>query len=285
MDVNQIHVLGTGTMGKGIAHVAAEYGFSVYLYCWEKESGDTFKLEIENFIDKQIQKGQKTAEEKEEILSKITLYYELEETANAQLVIESIPEKMDQKKDCFQKLDKICQPATILATNTSTLSITEIASVTNRPEQVIGMHFSSPVPLMGMIEVVKGLKTSLKTIETVKHVATKMKRKVIMAEKDFPGFLLNRVWLPMVNEAIYAIMDGIGSIEDLDNGFQLCYGHALGPIKTADLAGLDVVYDSLQAMYEFYGDRKYKPCPLLSTMVKAGYYGKKTGKGFYEYPE
>lgn len=283
MDIKRIFVVGSGIMGKGITQVAAEASYEVHMYSRTEEEGKKAFEDIKGFIDKQINKGQKTIDQRENILQRINLTNNLEDARSSQLVVESIPEKLELKKDMFRKLNFICEASTILATNTSTLMITDIASATERPEKVIGMHFSSPVPLMGMVEIVKGVKTSQDTIEVVKEVTKTMKKTPIMAEKDFPGFLLNRVWLPMVNEAIYAVMDGIGTVEDLDRGFQLCYGNALGPIRTADLAGLDVIHDALEAMYNYYGNPKYKPCPLLTRMIKAGYYGKKSGKGFYSY--
>src|SRR5699024_6778016 len=206
----------------------------------------------------------------------------LEDAKEADLVVEAVIENMDVKKEIFRQLDKIVSPYTILATNTSSLSITEIAAVTDRPEKVIGMHFMNPVPIMKLVEVIRGLQTDDITYETIVEV-TKTLYKTAVTSKDFPGFIANRVLMPMINEAIYTVYEGVASVEDVDTVMELGMNHPMGPLTLADFIGLDTCLYIMEVLYEGFGDSKYRPCPLLRQYVQAGWYGKKNGRGFYTY--
>ncbi len=268
-------------MGSGIGQVAAQVGMDVTIIDVTKESLEQSKQRIEASLNRFLKKN--IFDNPDDVLSNVSFSVEWDALELADVIIEAVPEKMQLKKEIFKKIDLLAKKDSLIATNTSCLSVTEIASVTSRPDKVIGMHFFSPVPMMALLEIVKGYKTSPETLEAAKVVGEKLGKKMIVAEKDFPGFLMNRIWLPMVNEACFAVMEGVGSPEEIDQGFKDGYGHTMGPLKTIDMAGLDITLWALEALYEGFGDSKYRPCPLLKKMVEAGDLGTKTGQGFYSY--
>ncbi|WP_230203573.1 3-hydroxyacyl-CoA dehydrogenase family protein [Bacillus massiliigorillae] len=277
----KICVIGGGLMGSGIGQVAAQVGMDVTIIDVTKESLEQSKQRIEASLNRFLKKN--IFDNPDDVLSNVSFSVEWDALELADVIIEAVPEKMQLKKEIFKKIDLLAKKDSLIATNTSCLSVTEIASVTSRPDKVIGMHFFSPVPMMALLEIVKGYKTSPETLEAAKVVGEKLGKKMIVAEKDFPGFLMNRIWLPMVNEACFAVMEGVGSPEEIDQGFKDGYGHTMGPLKTIDMAGLDITLWALEALYEGFGDSKYRPCPLLKKMVEAGDLGTKTGQGFYSY--
>ena len=282
MDIKNVTVVGAGTMGNGIAHVFAQSGFDVVLCDVKQEFLDRAMAVISKNMDRQIKKEIITEKDKEAALSRIRSTLELSEAKSSQLVIEAVIEQMDLKKDIFQKLDGFCPPETILASNTSSLPITEVAAVTGRPEKVIGMHFMNPVPMMKLVELIRGVATSDETFGTIKELSEKL-GKTPVEVKDYPGFISNRILLPMINEAIFALMEGVADKEAIDTVMKLGMNHPMGPLTLADFIGLDVCLAIMEVLYEGYADPKYRPCPLLRKMVQANYLGRKTGKGFYEY--
>ena len=282
-EINNITILGGGTMGNGIAHTFAQYGFPVSLYDIKQEFLDKASKTISGNLDRQVKKGILTEEQKTSTLANIKTFLSLEEaSANADLVIEAVPENSEMKKDIFRKLDAHCKPTAILASNTSSISITEIAAVTKRPSQVIGMHFMNPVPMMKLVEVIRGLATSDETFQLVKLAAEKLEKTPVEVN-DFPGFVSNRVLLPMLNEAIYCVFEGVAKPEAIDTVMKLGMNHPMGPLQLADFIGLDVCLSIMNVLHDGLGDTKYRPCPLLKQMVAAGHLGKKSGKGFYSY--
>ena len=282
MKVNKIGIIGAGQMGHGIALVAAKAGFDVILRDIKDDYVKKGLSRIERFLDKSIEKGKMTADEKKKILSKVTGTTKLEEFRDVDLVIEAIFENVKVKKDLFKELDNICKKEAIFSSNTSTIPITDLASATKRPEHFIGMHFMNPVPIMKLVEVIRGLRTSDETSVIIKELAGKM-GKVPVEVNDGPGFISNRVLFSMINEAIFCLMDGTGTAESIDSVMKLGMNHPMGPLELADLIGLDVSLNIMNVLYEGFNDSKYRPCPLLKKMVQAGYLGRKSGRGFYDY--
>jgi 3-hydroxybutyryl-CoA dehydrogenase len=277
----KVFVVGGGLMGSGIAQVAAQAKMDVVVV----DISEDALIQTRNRIVDSLQRFEKKGKisDSASILNRINYQVKWAGMEEADAVIEAVPENLDLKKKIFREIDRHVKFEALLASNTSCLSITKIAAVTDRPEQVVGMHFFSPVPMMPLLEIVKGHKTSTDTIERAIELGGMMDKKIIVAQKDFPGFLMNRIWLPMVNEACYAVMEGVGTPDDIDEGFRNGYGHIMGPLKTVDMAGLDVALAAMEALYEGFGDPKYRPCPLLKNMVAAGELGRKAGKGFYTY--
>ncbi len=282
MDIETIGVVGAGQMGSGIAQVAASSGFQVLM----SDIADSFVQKglttITKNLDRSVEKGKLAAAKRDEILGRIRGTVQLQEMAHVDLVVEAATENELLKITLFKDLDRVARPNVILASNTSSISITKIAAATQRPSQVIGMHFMNPVPVMKLVEIIRGLRTSEETFNTVKSLAEKMEKTPVEAH-DFPGFISNRILMPMINEAIYTLFEGVGTPEAIDTVMKLGMNHPMGPLALADLIGLDTCLAIMEVLFEGFKDPKYRPCPLLKKYVDAGYLGKKSGRGFYSY--
>jgi 3-hydroxybutyryl-CoA dehydrogenase len=280
--IRTIGVIGAGTMGNGIAHVAARSGFKVILYDVEQRFLDRAVATIAKNLDREVAKAKISADDKSSALSRISPVLQNTALAETDFVIEAVIEDFETKAKVFQAVDEITRPDVILASNTSSISITKIAAKTKRPDKVIGMHFMNPVPVMTLVEVVRGLTTSDETYQATKQLSESF-GKTPVEVNDFPGFVSNRVLMPMINEAIYCVMEGVGTHEAIDSVMKLGMNHPMGPLALADLIGLDVCLDIMEVLHAGLGDSKYRPCPLLRKMVDAGHLGRKCGRGFYTY--
>ncbi len=283
MTIQRVGVIGAGTMGNGIAHVFARCGFNVVLCEVEQRFLDRGVELIAKNLEREVAKNKISAADKAAALARITPVLERGKLSDCDLIVEAATEKFEIKAEIFHDLDKLMRPDVILASNTSSISITRIAALTRRPDKVIGMHFFNPVPVMKLVEVVRGLATSQSTYEAVRDLAVKLEKTPVQVN-DAPGFVSNRVLMPLLNEAMYAVMEGVATPEAVDEVFKLGMAHPMGPLTLADFIGLDVCLDVMRVMHEGLGDPKYRPCPLLVKMVDAGWLGRKSGRGFYTYP-
>ena len=282
MDVERIGVVGAGTMGRGIAQVCAASGFDVVMSDVSADAVAAGLASIEKQLARAVEKERMSAAEKDALLSRIETATGIEAMAGVGVCIEAATENPDVKLDLFRALDSVCRGDAILASNTSSISLTKIAGACTRPERVIGMHFFNPVPLMKLVEVIRALQTSDATFEAARALADRL-GKTAVAVADSPGFVVNRMLVPMINEAVYALSEGLASAEEIDLAMQLGLSHPIGPLRLADLIGIDVCLDVMDVMYRDFSDSKYRPCPLLRKMVDAGRLGRKSGRGFYEY--
>src|SRR5246500_4915668 len=282
MPIQRAGVIGAGTMGNGIAHVFARSGYQVILCDVEQKFLDRGVSTISKNLDREMAKNKITDTQKSETLKRIEGTVDRNRLSACDLIVEAASEKLEIKSELFRGLDRICRPEVILASNTSSISITKLGAVTKRPEKVIGMHFFNPVPVMKLVEIVRGLATSDETFQTVRELAVKLEKTPVEVN-DAPGFVSNRVLMPLLNEAMFAVMEGVATPEAVDEVFKLGMAHPMGPLALADFIGLDVCLDIMRVLLAGLGDPKYRPCPLLIKMVDAGRLGKKSGQGFYSY--
>ena len=282
MDIRTLGIVGAGQMGSGIGQVAAQAGFSVLLYDVTTDLVDRALADIQRNLVRLTDRGTLSAEEQQAIQERLRGTSNLADMRDVDLVIEAAPEDYAIKKDLFEQLSRVTRPETILASNTSSISLTQLGAVTTKPEKVIGMHFMNPPVVMQLVEIVRGLVTADDTLTTVDSLAKQMGKTTILA-KDYAGFIVNRILLPMINEAIYALYEGVGGVEDIDQGMKLGTNQPMGPLALADLIGLDTCLAVLERLHHGLGDDKYRPCPLLRNYVAAGYLGRKAGQGFYGY--
>jgi 3-hydroxybutyryl-CoA dehydrogenase len=282
MDIKTVGVIGAGTMGNGIAHVFAKSGYNVVLVEVEQRFLDRGLDTISKNLDREVAKNKLTADQKSAALGRIRGALDRKALAECDFVIEAATEKFEIKSQVFRDIDQICRPEIILSSNTSSISITKLAAVTKRPDKVIGMHFFNPVPVMKLVEVIRGLATSDETFEAVRSLSEKLEKNPVEVN-DAPGFVSNRVLMPLLNEAMYTVMEGVATPEAVDEVFKLGMAHPMGPLTLADFIGLDVCLDIMRVLHNGLGDPKYRPCPLLIKMVDAGWLGKKSGRGFYKY--
>ena len=280
--VRTLAVLGAGTMGNGIAHVFARCGYRVILRDVEERFLNRALETISKNLDREVRKGKIAEGEKPSILSRIDAATKMEAISPADLVIEALPEQFELKREVLGEADRLLRPETILATNTSSISVTALAAATQRPDRFIGMHFMNPVPAMPLVEVIRALQTSNATFETTMKLCEKLEKKPV-AVADSPGFVSNRVLMPLINEAAFCVMEGVAAPEAVDSVVKLGMNHPMGPLELADFIGLDVCLDIMEVLFEGFGDPKFRPCPLLRKMVAAGWLGKKSGRGFYIY--
>lgn len=282
MGISTVGVVGSGTMGNGIAHVFALAGYEVLMADVSNDILDASIEKIKKNMGRQVKKEKIAQADMDAALGRIRTTTDLDALKDADLVIEAVPEEIGLKKDIFRKLDSVCASECILASNTSSISISDIAGVTNRPDKVVGMHFMNPVPMMVLVELIKGKLTSEDTLKLVHETSQKL-GKTPVAVNDSPGFVANRILMPMINEAVWSLQQGVAEAEDIDTVMRLGMNHPMGPLALADLIGLDVCQSILEVMHQGFGDKKYEPCPLLAQKVKDGHLGRKTGKGFYDY--
>ncbi|NML23169.1 3-hydroxybutyryl-CoA dehydrogenase [Pseudoflavitalea sp. G-6-1-2] len=283
MSVQQVAVIGAGTMGNGIAHVFAQSGFKVNLVDVNQAQLEKAITTITKNFDRQIAKGGATEEQKKEALGRITTFNSIEEgVRTAELIVEAATENTELKLKIFKQIDEASNPNAVLATNTSSISITKIAAVTKRPNKVIGMHFMNPVPVMKLVEIINGYATDKEVTDLIVALSKQL-GKVPCVVNDYPGFIANRILMPMINEAIYSLYEGVADVEAIDTVMKLGMAHPMGPLQLADFIGLDVCYSILNVLHDGFGNPKYAPCPLLTNMVTAGYLGVKSGEGFYKY--
>jgi 3-hydroxybutyryl-CoA dehydrogenase len=282
MGLSTIGIIGAGQMGAGIAQVAAQSGLNILLNDISDEMVARGRQGIERSLDRMIQRGRIKLDERDRIMRRIELTTSLDDLAATDFVIEAVIENEDAKVALFQKLDRICPPQVIFASNTSSISITRMGARTSRADRFIGMHFMNPVPAMRLVEIIRGLATSPETYDITRQLAERLGKETMTAE-DFPGFIVNRILLPMLNEAIYTLYEGVGGVSDIDTAMKLGTNQPMGPLELADLIGLDTCLAIMEVMHRVFGDDKYRPCPLLKKYVDAGYLGRKVGRGFYKY--
>jgi 3-hydroxybutyryl-CoA dehydrogenase len=282
MDIRRVGVIGAGTMGNGIAHVFIRNGYSVVLCDVERRFLDRGLATITKNLDREVAKNKITIADKDAALGRIESVTDRAHLADCDFIVEAATEKFEIKTEIFRDLDRLARPEVILASNTSSISITKLGALSKRPDKVIGMHFFNPVPVMKLVEVIRGLATSQETFDEVRELAVKLEKTPVEVN-DAPGFVSNRVLMPLLNEAMYAVMEGVATAEAVDEVFKLGMAHPMGPLTLADFIGLDVCLDIMRVMQDGVGDPKYRPCPLLIKMVDAGWLGRKSGRGFYKY--
>jgi 3-hydroxybutyryl-CoA dehydrogenase len=282
LNIHKVGVVGAGTMGNGIAQVFAQSGFQVYMVDAAPGALDRARATIEKSLGRFVEKGRLSAAERDDALARLTTGVNVDVLADVDFVVEAIFEDAHVKRELFARLDQLTRPDVILSSNTSSISITTLGAATNRPDRVLGMHFMNPVPLMSLVELIRGQATSAQSMMAATELCTRLNKTAVEAS-DYPGFIANRVLMPMINEAIFALMEGVGSAEAIDTVMKLGMNHPMGPLTLADFIGLDVCLAIMEVLHDGLGDPKYRPCPLLRRMVAAGHLGRKSGQGFYKY--